>query len=134
MLTYKDACDQLGYDRSVTCSIKPNTVYFGYKNGEVKEFATRSEALTFSKNVETVVKNKIEIDKWWDSVRELESKAYATWYASLKADYIGATCSEALFNACYNEAYERGHSNGCDEITEYMREVYAFSMKVRSIE
>ncbi len=133
MITYKEACEQVGYDSYVLCPIEAITVWYAYKDGMATEFSDRDEAFKLSKLVERKVVNKSEIDAWWDSRRKLEQAACEIWEEELKAEYIGDNCSEELFDACYNEAYERGHAYGHDEIASYMSDIFEFALKVRRI-
>lgn len=131
MITYKQACEQGGYDRSVKCPIEPITIWYAYKEGEVKEFYTHEEAKKFSKNVESKVINKASISNWWDNRKHLESAATAVWFSALKEEYLSPTFSKELFDLCYNEAYDRGHSAGYDEVAGYMDSIVDFAIKVR---
>lgn len=133
MLSYKQACDQAGYDRSVQCPIKPNIVYFAYKCGVATEFKTKAEAQAISKNVETVTTNMAECDAWWNERKALEAKACNIWYAALKNEWVEDGESSELFEACYSEAYDRGHSSGYDEVASYFNDIWQFTCKIRTI-
>lgn len=133
MITYNQACEQVGYDRKEQCPIEQTYTWFAYKDGKAKEFTNRVDALAFSKNVEKVVTNKAEYDAWWEAKNALQVKATDIWMLSLKAEYIDAHFSEELFNLCYSEAYDRGHSAGYDEVASIMGSVVYFALEVRKI-
>jgi hypothetical protein len=132
MITYNEACEQVGYDRSAKCPIAETILWYAYKGGEAKEFYNRIDATKFSKNVESKVVNKAEIDAWWKDKNALQVKAIDTWMLALKAEYIDSHFSEELFNLCYSEAYDRGHSYGYDEVASYMDSIVDFAIKVRA--
>jgi hypothetical protein len=89
-----------------------------YKDGNFQIFNSSEEAHGFSKLVERYVDNQDEydfskknFDGWW-------SRVYAKWDAELRHefDYL----SDKIYAICYNEAYDRGHSAGYDEVASYM--------------
>ena len=133
MINYKQACEQVGYDRSVTCPIVSITVWYAYKEGVAKEFTNKIDARSYSPNYEPVTSNKAEVEAWWNARKELEAKACAVWYLALTKEYINDHFNEELFKLCYNVAYDRGHSAGYDEVASHMDSIVDFAIKVRSI-
>ena len=61
MITFQNACEQVGYDRTAEWP-EPIFKYFAYKSGVAKEFDTRKEAVAFSNIVEREVINQSERD------------------------------------------------------------------------
>ena len=131
MIKYQTACEQVGYDKTVSCPIEPVYTWFAYSGGVSKEFKSAEEAKKYSRMFEKVVKNKAEIEAWWDGRKALETQARDVWYAALREEFIdGEFISEALFDICFSEAYDRGHHAGCDEIYCYMGATVSFAKRV----
>jgi len=76
-----------------------------------------------------VTTNMAECDAWWNSQRELESKACDLWYQELKEEYLSPSFSQELFDLCYSQAYDRGHHAGYDEVASYMADYVDFALK-----
>jgi len=123
MIKFDDVCREVGYDRNRE---RPEPVYeyYGYKGGEARCFETKKEALAFSKNVETVVKNKADIDRVNIEQRELERKASVRWREYLREEY--SDLSDAQFGVVYAKAWDRCHSAGHDEVYYYFDELVDF--------
>lgn len=122
MISYVEACRQVEYDPTT----KPPaniTKYFAYKVGEAREFETLKDALVFSKIVEDVVVNQDEIKAFWDRRRWLEGAAAKVWFDALREEYSDINGSQ--FNLIYDEAYERGHSDGYDRVAELFCNLHA---------
>ena len=123
MITFQNACEQVGYDRSAE---RPQTVYkyYAYKDGKAHEFATRREAHAFSNLVELAVANKDEIQAFQDKQTEAETTAAELWLKELRADYPELT--DKQFGVIYAKAYEDGHSAGYDEVGLHFQDLYYF--------
>ena len=126
MITFKEACNRVGYDSSVK---RPQTVYkyYAYKDGKAHEFTTRQEAQAFSNLVEYTVANKDEIRAFQDKQTEAEIAAAELWLKELRADYPELT--DKQFGMIYGKAYEDGHSAGYDEVGLHFVDLYYFCMK-----
>ena len=113
MISYANACAQVGYSPNAT---RPAAqyLYYAYKAGQAVAFKDRDRALEYSKNVERVVGNSVEIETFRATQRELEKKAAELWYNDLRAEY--AHFSKRQFELVYAKAYEDGHSAGYDDI------------------
>lgn len=98
------------------------------KKGEVQEFCNESDAKSFSNLVERVTVNQQEIDNWKQTRRELESKAFDIWHTHLRREYD--YLSDAVFDLCYNKAYDDGHSAGYDEVSVEMSDIAYFAIRV----
>jgi len=132
MISYSDACAQVQYNRTMRCPIEPMNVWAAYKKGEVKQFATKPEALAFSPNVERITLNEQEIKQWCAYQIELEIRARDVWYEELKNEYYYNE-NPKLFEACYNEACVRSEHAGYDEVEGTMDRVVEFAKKIRYI-
>jgi hypothetical protein len=132
-MKYEQACEQVGYDRFASCPIEQKVVCFAYKDGKAKQFDTIVAARAFSKNTETVVANKAEIEQWKSTQAQLRAKAFDVWYTALQAEYICPLLNKELFDLCYAKAYEAGHSAGYDEIDNYMGDFVDFALNARAI-
>ena len=125
MITFQDACKQVGYDRGAEWP-KPIFKYFAYKAGKAHEFDAMKEALAFSKNVERALTNQDEIDVFRNRQREGEASAAELWMKELRADYPELT--DKQFGVIYDKAYENGHSAGYDEVGRHFQDLYHFCM------
>jgi hypothetical protein len=130
MITYKEACDAVGYDPEEKCPIENNPVFFAYKNGEAKEFKTREDAIKFSRNLEAVTPTNLEYNNWWAARRALETAANDYCYDALKKEHDDI--SEELFDICYSQASEQSHSYGCDEVAYTMDNLVEFAKQCRA--
>ena len=111
--------------------------YFAYKEGKVfGPFSKQTEALAFSKNVDKVyteasVKAR---DEYWKNQRKIEAAAQDAWYADLREEY--AVCSyfgwltPAAFAVVYNQAYEKSHHAGYDEVASTFEELVDFAAAI----
>ena len=125
MITFQDACKQVGYDRDAK---QPETAYkyYAYKDGKAHEFATRQEAHAFSNLVEHAVSNKDEIHVFQDKQTKGEIAAAELWMKELRTDYLELT--DKQFGVIYGKAYEDGHSAGYDEVGLHFQDLYYFCM------
>jgi hypothetical protein len=113
--------------------VKPEIVekqfsWFAYKNGESKQFDSSDAAKAFSKNTEKVCTNQAEFDASWKAYREVAQQAVDAWYADLREEYSELT--DKQFSLCYNEAYDRGHSAGHDEVRSYLYDIVDFAKEL----
>lgn len=92
--------------------------YHTYKNGTVKTFDTKEEALNFSSNIERIVINKDEISQYIQTVSKITSKANEISYQSMREEF--SYLNDEQFNKIYNKAYDRKHAYGIDEVYEEM--------------
>lgn len=125
MITFQDACKQVGYDRTAEW-IVPIFKYFAYKSGVAKQFDTRKEAEAFSNNVERVIVNQSERDSFRRKQADGEASAAELWLKELRADYLELT--DKQFGVIYDKAYEDGHSAGYDEVGQHFQDLYYFCM------
>jgi hypothetical protein len=87
MKTWKQCCEEVGYNPYESNPPERITKYYAYKNGAVFHVKTLEEAKGISKTYENVVCNQDEIDDYWNSRRDLENKAQVIWYNSLLEEY-----------------------------------------------
>lgn len=125
MITFQDACKQVGYDHAAEWP-KPIFKYFAYKSGVAKEFDTRKEAEAFSNNVERVVVNQSERDSFSRKQADGEAAAAELWMKELRTDYPELT--DKQFGVIYDKAYEDGHPAGYDEVGLHFQDLYYFCM------
>lgn len=125
MITFEDACKQVGYDRTL-CTPVPIFKYFAYKDGVVKQFDTRKEALAFSKIIERITVNQSERDSFRKKQADGEAAAAELWMKELRADYPELT--DKQFGIIYDKAYEDGHPAGYDEVGLHFQDLYYFCM------
>lgn len=115
-------------------SSKPESkyVWHAYKNGRpvyTSEVSRADAELNgASKVVEKVLQNKDEIDAWETLYKETSARAFDLWYADLREEY--SSLNADIFNMCYEQAWERGHSSGHDEVEGYMYDIVCFAEKV----
>ena len=115
-------------------SSKPESkyVWHAYKNGRpvyTSEVSRADAELNGNtKIVEKVLRNKEEIDAWNTLYKETSTRAFDLWYADLREEY--SSLNEEIFNMCYDQAWERGHSSGHDEVEMYMSDIVYFVQKV----
>lgn len=99
--------------------VLPVQKWFAYHNGEVfGPFDDMDDATNISKNVELVVINQKEMDDRYNEVIRIDQLIQQEWYADLRNVY--EDLNDETFNVIYNEAYDRGHCSGMDEVANYM--------------
>lgn len=108
----------------------PSYVYkfFAYKNGDCVTFDTEREAKEYSSLYERIHVNKEEIDKYLALSREFHNLAWKYWYSDLRQEY--SYLHDKVFDICYDEAYERGHSGGYDEVGFCMSDIVQFAQRL----
>lgn len=127
MLSYKECENAVS---SFPVYPEKEYVWFAYKDGECKQFASRTDALTFSNNVERSEVNKEEFEQRKKLYLEDQEKVMNFWISEMKKEF---DVSDKIFDICYTEAYDRGHSYGYDEVYYYMNDAVAFAEKIRSV-
>lgn len=101
--------------------------WFYYKEGQsFGPFDKRPN----ERNVEKVITNKKEIDKFWEVEQYKENFALDKWKKDLKEEF---NLKIEIFNLCYSEAYERGHSAGYDEVANNLIDIVEFANKLIKI-
>lgn len=124
MITYKEACKKVGYDSSLPMP-EIIHVWHAYKDGHVRSYSSKDQAMKFSTNVESTTANRAEIASFWESQHSLEHKAFSVWFDALRKEY--SYLPTAVFDLCYSKAYEDGHSSGYDEVASRMIEYADFA-------
>ena len=130
MITIDKARRQVG---ALNPSLRPRPEYAfnAYKQGEVKEFKTRDEAETFSRFVGMIIKPSPEIEEFDNLFIQKEKEAFDVWYKALREEY--SYLSDTLFSMAYDEAYQRGHSHGYDEVAAVMIDVADFVERIERV-
>lgn len=110
----------------------PKYVWHAYKEGNLvytsEVSQSDAELHGASKVVEKVLENKDEISAWEENYKDRMQLADSLWIADLREEYSGL--NEEIFNMCYDQAWERGHSCGHDEVAGYMSDIVYFVQKV----
>ena len=130
MIPFRELSEQMGFGDVMDRSDRPapQTVYYTYAKGVVTEHATREQALLASNTIERFVVNQDEIDEY----NEMKATQYAAvddeWMRLLREEYV--ELPQEVFDICYQEAYERGHSHGHDEVANVMISVIDFTRRL----
>jgi hypothetical protein len=107
-------------------------VWHAYKNGSLvytSEVSRADAELSGdTKIVERVLRNEEEVNAWLLLQKETSTKAFELWYADLREEY--SSLNDEVFNLCYDQAWDRGHSAGYDEVESYMQDVVSFAEKI----
>jgi hypothetical protein len=131
MITWDEACKQVGYDRLAQCPHQDTIKWFGYKDGEAREFPNQSDAKKFSQFVERVIVKNVDKNAWYENVRLLEMKASEVWHNALRREFDHLT--DGVYALCYQQAYENGHSSGYDEVYNEMHDTVDFAEEIIKI-
>ncbi len=129
MITWKEACKQAGYDAAALGPMVRHK-YFAYKGGIGTEFDNANDAYTFSQMVEPVpIPLSVEERKaWLDKSQQLELASVNVWVAALELEYPQLT--KAVFQLCYEQAYQEAHAYGYDEIANNMNGIVDFAERL----
>lgn len=125
MKSWKECCEEVGYDPTKYNPPSLKFTYFAYKNGACFEVNTLEEAKGISKFTEKVELNREEVDAYFKNQGELEVKAVNLWYKELMQEYN--YLPKPILEKCYNLAYDFGHSAGYDEVASYMYDFVNFA-------
>jgi hypothetical protein len=107
--------------------------YFAYGDGKVMgEYDTCHDADLVSDLVDSVVVNKEEIKTWRAKRDGAYDNLITTFLKELRESY--PDISDAMYNLIYDNAYDRGHSAGFDEVALYVQDYYAFMCDILAIE
>ena len=106
-------------------------IYYSYKKDEVREFNNRADALNFSNKISLVWKSSPDRDQIIKDRIAAENKAFDIWYSKLREYWNNL--SNDMFELCYSESYDRGHSSGYNEVAYYMHDVVRFAENIMRI-
>ena len=100
------------------------TIYFAYKNGKVKKFNTKEEAMQYSDNIEEKL-DKAAYEAARKAYNQASSEAENKVIQAMKKEIGWISCGDVekdnqLFDLAYSKAYEDGHSSGYNEIYNYL--------------
>jgi hypothetical protein len=123
--SYDIICETVNYDRNLQPP-EPVYIFYAYSNGNVYTCGSEREAKAICNNTERGVQNMAEIAKFWDEQRVKENRAHELWYNKMLTEYSYLPSLD-IFNLCYGRAYERGHSDGHDEIASQMSSIVEFA-------
>lgn len=132
MRRFSEICVDYGYNQFAT-SPEKIIKWYGYSKGKslgvfnTSKEATDAGATTFEKFVE----NEDEIKNFKTNNRDLGNKVFDQWKWELFADNKSVIESairrfnrddlviESIMDKLYYTAYDRGHSSGYDEVSDY---------------
>lgn len=127
MITFEEAIAHVGgYPEPVGRKLN----YRAYKDGECKIFDDYVDASKFSNLIEKFVVN---LEEWTSYKKKHDAvlvDATKFWMQELKTEF---NLSDSLFDVCYAEAWERGHSYGYDHISNCMTDVVSFVTKLQEL-
>ncbi len=125
MISYKDAEKMVGPKPEIPTK---QIEYLAYKGKEITSFDTFAKAKEYSKLVDTFVVNQQEVDDAHQAVQEWGTDVFEYWFRCLQQEYD--YLPEEVFKLCYFQAWERGHSAGYDEVSNYMLDVVVFAESI----
>ena len=128
IMNFSEACDQVGYNPYHSKAPERVYAYFAYKDGQSFECSSKQEAQKISHLIEQVLVNKDEIDQHRQNQNILLSEAIKLWRENLRAEY--SDIPDYVYNLCYDEAYDRGHAYGYDEVASYLDDTIRFACKI----
>lgn len=79
-------------------------IWYGYKQGKVKEFTNKKDAEAYSSNNERVWINDNEISRYREHLRLVNAEAQKLWYITLYDTAMSIIPSEELFKLVYLQA------------------------------
>jgi 4-hydroxy-3-methylbut-2-enyl diphosphate reductase IspH len=128
MKTYQECCDEVGYNKDAPYPVR-EYIFYAYENGQVIICNNEAEMKAYKNHekVVTEVSNRL-FNLFIDNQTSLTQKAYEVWLNALRTEY--QNLSDAIFNICYSEAYERSHSAGYNEVSNCMSSVVYFANRV----
>ena len=128
MITWKQACDRVGYNPVEQCPYKQTVVWYAYKAGQAIKCVDQHSAKMLSPNIERVIEKNPARDIWFADRRGLEMKASEIFHQALREEYDDL--SDEVYGICYDEAYDEGHSSGHDEVANYMISKVSFAQSI----
>ena len=127
-MLFKEACDQVGYNLDYSKAPERVYRYFAYKDGKTFECSSKEEAQKISSLIECVLVNKDEISRYTKNQTTLLNKAIQLWKDNLREEY--SHIRESIYNMCYEEAYDKAHAYGYDEVASVLEDVIEFACKI----
>lgn len=127
MKPFKHFLERVGYDADAKAP-EAKYAYYGYKEGEARQFNSMQDAQLWSKYTERVQLNKAEVHMFWKERQDKEVEATIMWNSALRDCF--SHLSPEVYGICYDEAYERGHAYGYDEVASCMNDVVEFAERI----
>lgn len=134
MIKFSEAQQQAKQELNWVDSPEPYRIYkwVAYKNGAVvgESKVSHNDAISkYGTNlVERIWVNEAEWSDFRKKANALEQRAVDIWYDALRREY--GWMKQTLFNICYDEAYDRGHAWGYDEVATHMDNIVDFVSRV----
>ena len=127
-MNFSEACNQVGYNPGRSSAPERIYKYFAYKDGQSFECFSKAEAQKISHLIEYILVNKDEIDQYAKNQNALFSMAVQLWKDNLREEY--SHIPEYVYNLCYEEAYDRSHADGYDEVASTLKDEIEFACKL----
>lgn len=108
--------------------------YIFYSNGEVVGRVPSNYRDNIREMMKKYVSHElvdivdVDYDNMLKQYRQANELANKLWYSSLMDEY--SYLNHNVFVVCYDEAYDRGHSAGFDEVANCMINVVSFAGKI----
>ena len=119
MDSYQSFLDEAGVKGNPWNDYPDTYQYFAYKAGQsFGPFETREEAKKVSVNIEKI---KLENPAKGAAIKEfvrLELVGRESFLKALREEHLEV--SDGVYDICYEEAWDRGHSSGYDEVANYL--------------
>lgn len=122
-ISYKEACEEVGYNPNAA-SPAPKVIWFAYKQGDVRAYENKREALEFSSIVERSEINSKEIEAWTINQSQLRDVAYENWKSHLRRDY--PTVSDKIFTACLDRVIQSARQVNYDNLAVEVEDLIEF--------
>lgn len=123
---YEEAAYELNFVKLPLDQIpKHGTVYYAYKNGKAEQFPTRTLALAFSKNIESVIVKNPATIAYHELENKVSNRAASRMFAHHREDY--PSLSQKAYDVIYTKAYDDSHSSGYDEVFMTFDDLYEFA-------
>ena len=127
MMNWKDTCTAVGFHESYTVP-RPVVKYLAYFRGTCRGFDNNADALAYSPLVEKVIANEGEIAAAKERNDVLYSKAVKLFVDNLREEH--RHLSDEVYDVCYAEAWDRGHSAGYDEVASELCSAVNFAERI----
>ena len=81
-----------------------------------------------AKIYEAVCINELEVERAKYSREAIQRRAFHLWYDALRAEF--SEVNEAVFDICYDQAYDRYHHASYDEVANGMHDIVYFAKQI----
>ena len=131
MKSYDEICKEVGFNRHEKAPVL-SYHWIAYSGGLVIPCKSQFDASKYTLNEKVVdPESKRLHDEYFKSRQTFELVATEKFMKYLREEYD--YISDELFQVCYSDAYDRGHSSGYDSVATYMNGIVEFALLVRKI-